>query len=550
MVEVIKRGSADLEVLKETEPLLAKPLPDEGLYSEVLPVEFIRDLIAHFGYKLVVLLFVVQHLLKGFTNDLVGVATPYLFEAYHVPGPVSQIYGSVTSLPWAMKPAIGLASDVLPIGGYRKAPYFLLTTFLAVIAFIMLGQVSQDNLPIQLVVVGMFFTSLQASTCDLLSEAKYAEKIQDNPERGPALLTYVWFGATVGGLAAAMLGGTVIGAFGPKAVFVIAAVPASAVVIPVVLGYLEETPMGDEELRAVRRRFADQKEACALCLIMLIGTIALSICGIIYRDPRTNGLLAIGIGVVVISSFTVVLSPAIAKFNAYSVIQGSLSLSISGASFYFYTDGPEAYPEGPHFSPLFYNTVMGVTGSFCSLYGIYCYNKYMSGWRYRHLLVMSNVVYSLLCVIDIAMFARVNVRWGVSDHVFMMSSSVLESVVAQWMWMPQVVIFSYLCPRGMEATMYALLAGCANLGNNIAANVGALMLHELGCSPRGAPGESDQFDNLWLAAAISTVLPALTIVLIFWLVPDAKQGEPLIDGEVEAAADATTGSLWRRWTGT
>lgn len=98
--------------------------------------------------------------------------------------------------------------------------------------------------------------------------------------------------------------------------------------------------------------------------------------------------------------------------------------------------------------------------------------------------------------------------------------------------------------------MYALLAGCANLGNNIAANVGALMLHELGCSPRGAPGESDQFDNLWLAAAISTVLPALTIVLIFWLVPDAKQGEPLIDGEVEAAADATTGSLWRRWTGT
>ncbi len=46
--------------------------------------------------------------------------------------------------------------------------------------------------------------------------------------------------------------------------------------------------------------------------------------------------------------------------------------------------------------------------------------------------------------------------------------------------MPGVVILSQLCPPGMEATMYALLAGCHNLGNSISANLGAYMLQLLG----------------------------------------------------------------------
>eukprot|EP00959_Pyramimonas_sp_CCMP1952_P448666 9394886-Pyramimonas_sp.AAC.1 len=62
-------------------------------------------------------------------------------------------------------------------------------------------------------------------------------------------------------------------------------------------------------------------------------------------------------------SFTVVLTPVIAKFNAFSLIQTALGVSTSGASFYFYTDTPAMYPEGPHFSEFFYNSVMGTAGS-------------------------------------------------------------------------------------------------------------------------------------------------------------------------------------------
>merc|ERR1719253_2247892 len=146
---------------------------------------------------------------------------------------------------------------------------------------------------------------------------------------------------------------------------------------------------------------------------------------------------------------------------------------------------------------------------------------------------------------DIILFTRFNLKIGIPDHVFLLGASVAQGIIMQWQWMPQVVILSNLCPPGMEATMYALLAGSHNLGNTISANCGALLLQWLGVSPRGAVGESADFANLWKASAIAILCPLITILLLFWLIPDAKQNE----GILRDADSATSGSLWRRWKG-
>merc|ERR1719359_546054 len=99
---------------------------------------------------------------------------------------------------------------------------------------------------------------------------------------------------------------------------------------------------------------------------------------------------------------------------------------------------------------------------------------------------MTNLVASGLSVFDIMMLSRMNIRLGLPDHMFVIGASVFQTVIGQWMWMPGVVILSQLCPKGMEATMYALLAGCHNLGGTIASNCGALVLHMLHCEPSGA----------------------------------------------------------------
>jgi len=279
--------------------------------------------------------------------------------------------------------------------------------------------------------------------------------------------------------------------------------------------------------------------------MMFAGTVFLIFLGIHFESSRVNAAGALAVAAVLLVAFSVMLRPQIAKVNAFFLIQTSFGFSIGGASFYFYTDTAEQYPEGPHFSTEFYTSVLGVAGSVCSLLGIMTYQRYASTWSYRSLIMVSNIALSVLSLSDVILFTRLNVRLGLPDHLFVLGSSVLGSVIAQWMWMPGVVILSQLCPKGMEATMYALLAGCHNLGNTIASNCGALVLEIFNCQPSGASHESEQFKNLWVASLLSTVLPTLTLVLIPWLIPDVKQTDKILSEEDQ---DATSGSLWKRWT--
>jgi len=520
--------------------------PVSNLLHQAEKATGIDELERHFGYKLLVMLFASQHLMKGFAATFTGPCVQYLYGSYKVAGPQMQIFSGVTQLPWAMKPVIGLISDNLPIRGYHKAPYMLIASLFGIGACASIGVVPHDHMSIGRLVVCLFLMQLQLSTCDLLTEAKYAEKMRAKPEQGPALMTFVWFGLQFAGLVAVALIGPVMKHFGNRIPFLMALIPLSLIVIPLGKGFMEERPRSTAEKRAADAQIMEQKEVIFLCLLMFAGTILLSVLGIMYESAFVNAVAALVVAIVMLISFSLVLRPIIAKVNAFFLIQTSLGISIGGASFYFYTDTPEQYPEGPHFSQEFFTSVLGIIGSLCSLVGIYSYQKYACNWSYRGLLLFTNVVLSLLSVTDIVMFTRLNVKLGIPDHAFVLGASVLTTVIAQWMWMPGVVILSQLCPAGMEATMYALLAGCHNLGNTIASNCGALVLEWLNCQPSGANNESAQFQNLWVGSALSTVLPMFTLALLPWLIPDAKQTDKLLEDDDR---DPMEGSPLRRLMG-
>merc|ERR1719197_2362378 len=104
---------------------------------------------------------------------------------------------------------------------------------------------------------------------------------------------------------------------------------------------------------------------------------------------------------------------------------------------------------------------------------------------------------TVLSLLDVLMYTRLNLVLGIPDVTFVLGSAVSTIVIRQWQWMPGMVVLSQLCPTGMEATMFALLAGCANIGNTIADYIGAFVLERLSVHPTGALNESEQFQNLW-----------------------------------------------------
>merc|ERR1719213_1203669 len=262
---------------------------------------------------------------------------------------------------------------------------------------------------------------------------------------------------------------------------------------------------------------------------MLFATLFLTVIGLFTNSAEAHFYGALFTMLVVLVAFSAVLRPVIAKINAFFLIQTSLGIAIGGSTFYFYTDDETQYPEGPHFSVQFYSTVLGLVSSAFSLVGLAIYNKYMKEWTYRYLLIVSNLLISVLSLFDIMLFTRYNVKIGIPDTAYVLGSSVSATIISQWQWMPGVVMLSQLCPKGMEATMYALLAGCHNLGNTLSEYMGAYILDVLEIRPAGLPDEGKQFENLWIAALIATVLPTATLILLPVLIPDARQTDKLLE---------------------
>ena len=160
-----------------------------------------------------------------------------------------QVLTAVISLPWAMKPIIGLVSDFFAIGGYNKAPYIIMTSCLGIAAMCVVAFANIERLSIDLLILCFFMICLQCSTADLLSEAKYAEQIKKNPKDGPDLMTYVWFGLTFFGFLAVCIVGPTMQYVSNQFPYVIALPAACFIIIPTMANYLQETKMSSEAMR-------------------------------------------------------------------------------------------------------------------------------------------------------------------------------------------------------------------------------------------------------------------------------------------------------------
>merc|ERR1719199_1538754 len=132
---------------------------------------------------------------------------------------------------------------------------------------------------------------------------------------------------------------------------------------------------------------------------MLLATLTSLYVGMQY-GPHVNAIVSLVVMVVVLAAFSMLLNPIIAKVNAFSLIQTSLSLNIGAAGFYFAMDSPAVYPDGPHFSRAFYNIVLPLAASFFTLVGIWLYHTYSNEIKYTTMTIAGNVVMGALSMLE------------------------------------------------------------------------------------------------------------------------------------------------------
>lgn len=483
-----------------------------------------------------------QFVLKGFVMAYCIGGFDWLLSAKNIPGPTMQIYSAIGMLPFAMKPVIGMLSDAFPISGYQKNPYIFLTTLVGLFGLATIASSGFVDVPIRWLVIGLFCAMMMVSSADVLTEAKYAERIRSVPEKGPDLITFVWLIVTAGGLVATLTLGSVLEVLKPNWVYAICLIPAAVILIPTIYNFMDERKMTHEEVTSIRTHYFAQWELVVLVVLVGLASIMIMVTGLLNKSVWISLAIGLTSAFVVACAFLLLTAPIIGRMVVFGIIQHLCAFNTMGAVFYFYTDGPEQYPEGPHFSPMFLISIVGVVGSVFSLFGFSVFNLYMKHWRYHSVFLTTNIIYCLGHALSAIQFSRLNVRWGISDEVFAISYAMITSVTTSMLFLPGIVLLTQLCPKNVEATMYALLAGTSNLGTQIGGSVGAAVLTSFGVTPRGDHAESHKFHNLWIAALISSIAPIITLVLLPWMIPDALQTERLMD----ESASAVDGSPWRK----
>ena len=479
-----------------------------------------------FTLKFIGFLFSSQLFIKG-TVYLVSTTTMLpIFKAMNMDAVHVQLYATLSMSPWSIKPLVGVLSDIITVRGYHKRYYLIQCTLVGMLSGIALTLIPHQLAYSMVIVVCYFGLHYQISILDLLSEGTYARIMKEHPETGTNIITLVNAFQTTGQLIGLLFIGPMsdAGLFLP--IFIITAILCTVPLIPILLGWLPETKTGNACFSIDWSFISGNKFPLAVvALTGLSGPILALIT--IYVDHLIG----------IICAF-IMLSLAIAgAYSVFPMLIGNVALylvlikigkpSLGSAMDFFYTANHACVPNGPAFDFGYYITYTGIVSAIMSIVSIFIYQRFMSKWRYRSVLIFTSCLVGFVGLSDLVMVLRWNIAIGIPDKVFyIFGESIFENIVSMLFWIPSSSIIAKVCPKKMEATTYAFLAGISNFGGMTSNMLGAIIFKSAGI--KTTLGECN-FESLWwLVFVFHTITPLIFGVGASFLIPNKRQTEDLL----------------------
>ncbi|ABD00754.1 folate/biopterin transporter [Synechococcus sp. 63AY4M2] len=357
-------------------------------------------------------------------------------------------------IPWTLKPLYGLLSDTLPLAGYRRRPYLLLSGLLGCGAWLGMALWAPTA---ELAMLWMVLGSLAVAVGDVIVDSLVVERVHGSDWAGTGTLQSLSWGATaLGSLLTAYAGGALLAHYPPQVVFGLTAL------LPLLIALAAWV-------------IVDQPVACSFGWDPLRQQV-----GQVWRALRQPSILL----------------PVLFVF----IWQATPSADV--ALFYFFT-------SDLGFGPGFLGQVRLVT-SVASLVGVAIFQVYLRRIPLRPLFGWMTVLSAGLGLTSLILVYHLNRAWGIDDHWFSLGDSLVLTVAGQIAFMPVLVLAARLCPPGIEATLFALLMSAFNLAGFLSQELGSLLMHALGVT------ESD-FSHLGLLLLLTNLSTLLPLPLLGWV---------------------------------
>ncbi|MEO0540253.1 MAG: folate/biopterin family MFS transporter [Cyanobacteria bacterium P01_A01_bin.105] len=390
------------------------------------------------------------------------------------PAEVAALTG-IASLPWTIKPVFGFLSDGLPLFGYRRRPYLLLSGVLGALAWLALATVVDSGAWATAMIL---LSSLSVAIADVIADSLVVERARaESQGEAGTLQSLAWGASAVGGLLTAYLGGLLLEFTSTRTVFGITAL--FPLIVSAVAWVIAEAPVTDNAgLKVVTNQLKQLKAAVSQKAIWM---------------------------------------PALFLFLWQAT-------PTADSAFFFFTT------NDLHFEPEFLGRVRLIT-SIAALAGIWIFQRFLKTVPFRVILGWSTVLSALLGMTTLLLVTHTNRSLGIDDHWFSLGDSAILTVMGEIAFMPVLVLSARLCPAGVEATLFALLMSILNLAGLVSHELGALLTHWLGVT-------ETNFDQLWLLVVITNLTTLLPLPLL-GLLPAATSQTATENSENTPSSQAT-----------
>ncbi|MDD1414169.1 folate/biopterin family MFS transporter [Dolichospermum sp. ST_con] len=374
------------------------------------------------------------------------------------PVQMSAIIG-IGSLPWMIKPLYGFISDSLPLFGYHRKPYLVLSGIIGCAAWVCLGTVVHTSSTATIMIV---LASLSVAISDVIVDSIVVERARSESDaKTGSLQSLCWGSSAIGALCTAYFSGLLLEYFTTRTVFLVTA--SFPLIVSSVAWFIAEQPI-DKDVKK--------------------------------SNNTKNQLLQIRQAI----TQKVIWLPTLFIFIWQA------TPNADSAFFYFTTNEL-------HFQPEFLGRVRLVT-SFASLLGVWAFQRYFKTVPFRIIFSWGIFVSTALGMTTLLLVTHTNRLLGIDDHWFSLGDSLILTVIGQVIFMPVLVLSTRLCPPGIEATFFAVLMSVMNFGGTVSYWLGSLMMKWLGITEY-------QFDSLWLLIIITNCTSLIPILFMKWL-PDAQ----------------------------
>jgi folate/biopterin transporter len=369
------------------------------------------------------------------------------------PAEVSALMG-IAALPWMVKPLFGFISDGLPILGYRRRPYLILSGLLGVFSWIALATVVHSAWAAMLAIA---LSSLSVAFSDVIVDSLVVERArQESVGDAGSLQSLCWGASAVGGILTAYFSGSLLQHFTTRTVFAITA--SFPLIVSIVAWLISESRLIERtDWAIVRHQLQQLRQAVSQKAIWLPTAFLF-----LWQATPT-----------------------------------------AESAFFFFTTNELG------FEPEFLGRVRLVT-SLAALTGIWLFQRYLKTVPFRVIFGWSTVISAILGLTTLLLVTHANRTLGISDRWFSLGDSLVLTVMGQIAYMPVLVLAARLCPAGVEATLFALLMSVVNLAGLLSYESGAVLMQWLGITEHN-------FSNLALLVIITNLTTLFPLPFLGWL---------------------------------